>query len=150
MWLNQRRAWRNLAGGGTPTATNIATSACEGTYLGGTEGKERRKVVGAGRPVERGEWREGRSVLNTWKHHFVDIQPTPQCSSFLRGNHSGPGGLHLISSCQIPWFSIGLPQATWWLFNWACAVHSAELYMWVGLMHSRLRCAWRVHRPQSL
>ena len=39
MWLNQRRVWRNLAGGGPPTAPNTATSACDGTYLKKHEGR---------------------------------------------------------------------------------------------------------------
>jgi len=38
MWLNQRRVWRNFAGGGPPTASNTATSACDGTYLKKHEG----------------------------------------------------------------------------------------------------------------
>lgn len=32
-----------MAGGGVPTATNIATSACDGTYLGGREGREQKE-----------------------------------------------------------------------------------------------------------
>ena len=50
-----------MAGGGVPTATNIATSACDGTYLGGREGRERKEGrKGGGRGGGVGEGREGR------------------------------------------------------------------------------------------
>lgn len=83
MWLNQRRAWRNLAGGGTPTATNIATSACDGTYLGGTEGKERRKVVGAGNEGKGGACRIlENTILRTFN---LPLNVAPFCEVIIQG-----------------------------------------------------------------
>lgn len=83
MWLNQRRAWRNLAGGGTPTATNIATSACDGTYLGGTEGKERRKVVGAGNEGKGGACRILENTI-LWTFN-LPLNVAPFCEVIIQG-----------------------------------------------------------------
>lgn len=85
-----------MAGGGVPTATNIATSACDGTYLGGREGRERKEGrKGGGREGGDGrrERREGREEIaeylktsNTMLRTFnLPLNVAPFCEVIIQG-----------------------------------------------------------------